>query len=150
MSNNQVCNRETAVHLARDMIELAGARPSHSVTVMGCDHIELLLELAARGFRDVTCRRPTGGPAGEEPADIVVAPAIGSEQELAAMLPRFSRAMRPDGALLIGTAARSLPLSQRAYDFLAEHGFAMARVARPDGPAVLCCRKYPEWQAKAA
>ncbi|HEV2551947.1 MAG TPA: hypothetical protein VGU20_31860 [Stellaceae bacterium] len=149
MSSNEGCNRGTAAHFARDMIELAGAEPSHSITVIGCDHIELLLELAARGFRDVTCRRPLGGPAGEEPADIVVAPAI-SEKELAEMLPRLSRAMRPDGALLISTAERSLPFSQRTYDFLAEHGFAIARVAQPDRLSVLCCRKYAMLQAQAA
>jgi hypothetical protein len=118
--------------------------------VIGCDHIELLLELAARGFRDVICRRPLGGPAGEQPADIVVAPAI-SEEQLAEMLPRLSRAMRTDGALLIGTVDRSLsPFNHRTYEFLAEHGFAIARAARPDGLTVLCCRKHPEWQAKAA
>ena len=149
MSTNQGCNRETAAHLVHDMIELAGAEPSDSVTVIGCDHIELLLELATRGFRDVTCRRRGGGPAGEEPADIVVAPAI-SEKQLAEMLPRLNRAMRPHGALLISTAERSLPFSQRTYDFLAERGFAIARVAQPDGRTVLCCRKYAACQARAA
>jgi hypothetical protein len=119
--------------------------------VIGCDHIELLLELAARGFRDVTCRRLLGGPAGEQPADIVVAPAI-SEKQLAEMLPRLSRAMRAHGALLIGTADRSLsPFNHLTYEFLAEHGFAIARAAeRSGGLTVLCCRKHREWQAKAA
>jgi hypothetical protein len=149
MSSNQGCNRGTAARFVRDMMELAAAKPSESVTVIGCDHIELLLELAARGFRDVTCRRPAGGPADEQPADIVVAPAI-SEKELAETLPRLSRAMRPDGALLISTAERSLPFSQRTYDFLAERGFAIARVAQPDGRTVLCCRKYAACQARAA
>ena len=103
MSTNQGCSRETAAHFARDMIELAGAKPSDSVTVIGCYHIELLLELAAQGFRDVTCRRSAGGPAGEEPTDIVVAPTI-SEKQFAEMLPLLGRAMRPDGAFLISTA----------------------------------------------
>jgi hypothetical protein len=150
MSTSQACNRGTAAHVARDMIELAGARPTDSITVIGCEQIELLLQLAARGFRDVTCRRPAGGPSDERSADIVVAPALSSEKELAEMLPRLNRAMRPDGALLIGAAERSLPFSQRAYDFLAEHGFAIVGVARPDGPAVLCCRKYAASRAQAA
>ncbi len=149
MSSNQGCDRGNAAHLVRDMVELAGAKPSDSVTIIGCGHIDLLLELAARGFRDVTCRRLAGGPTGEQPADIVVAPAI-NEKQLAEILPRLSRAMRPDGALLIGTAERSLPFSQPTYDFLAEHGFAIARVAPSDGRAVLCCRKYAAWQAQAA
>ncbi len=152
MSTHQSCNRRTAARFARQMIELAGARPAHSVTVMGCEQIELLLELAARGFLEVTCRRPEGGPAGEKPADIVAAPAIGSEKELIVFLPRLGRALRPDGALLIGTANRSsLPFNQRTYSLLAQHGFAVARVAQPDGAAVvLCCRRYPARQAQAA
>src|SRR5690242_7892656 len=104
MSTSHACNRGTAAHIARDMIELAGARPTDSVTIMGCEQIELVLELAARGFLDVGCRRPAGGPGGEKLADIIVAPEIRSEQELAEVLPRLSRAVRPDGALLIGTA----------------------------------------------
>jgi hypothetical protein len=133
------------------MIELAGARQTDSVTLIGCEQIELVLELATRGFLDVTCRRPTGGPAGEKSADIIVAPGIGSQQELTEMLPRLSRALRPDGALLIGTADRlPSPFNHRTYEFLAEHGFAIARAARPDGLTVLCCRKYPMSQAQAA
>jgi len=66
------------------------------------------------------------------------------------MLPLLGRAMRPDGAFLISTAERSLSFSQRTYDFLAEYGFATPRLARPDGSAVLCCRKYAAWQAQAA
>src|SRR5215469_11486149 len=64
----------------RQVLKLAGRERTKRVMVVGCEHIEPLIQLAQRGFVDAACRDALTGPnAGEMAADIMVAPAVNRE-----------------------------------------------------------------------
>jgi hypothetical protein len=129
MSTSQVRGRETASHLTEQLIKLAGAKPTDRVTIVGPEQIEMLIELAGRGFVEVTCCAAKGGPnAGEGPVDLVVAPAVHSEAELLAILARLSRSLRPGEELLFGTAdPRPATWKRRLPQLLTQYGFVLVR-----------------------
>jgi hypothetical protein len=152
MSTRQVGSRATASHLTEQLIKLAGAKLTDRVTVVGCERIEVLIELLGRGFVEVTCRSAMGGPnAGEAPADLIVAPAVHSEPELLAILWRLGRSLRPGGALLFGTAdPRPAIWKRRLPQLMTQYGFVLARKHDAAGVHIVCCRKLSTCQAQAA
>jgi hypothetical protein len=153
MSTRQVGSRATASHLTEQLIKLAGAKHADRVTVVGCEQIEMLIELLGRGFVEVTCRSALGGPnSGEASADLIVAPAVHSEPELLAILSRLSRSLRPGGMLLLGMADRLPAVWKRPLpQLLTQCGFALVRKhIESTEVAILCCRKLSTCQAQAA
>jgi hypothetical protein len=138
---------------ADEVIKLVGTRRTDRIILIGCEHVELLVQLARTGFTDVTCRTALAGPnAGEMSADIIIAPTVDRQAELAAVLSRMGRSLRPGGVLILGTAAT--PFTNRTRQLqklLIQHRFTFAR--RAVGPAdlnLLCCRKLPMVQTHAA
>lgn len=153
LSTRQGCSCEIASLVAQEITKLVGSKRSDRVMIVGCEHIELLIQLAHQGFVDVTCRAALAGPnAGEMPADIIVAPAVHREPKLAALLSRLERGLRPDGVLLLGTAGAGLTTQVRQIRrFLIQHGFTFVRMhLEPADVHILCCRKVPALQAQAA
>jgi hypothetical protein len=139
--------------LADEVIKLVGEKRTDRIILIGCEHIELLIQLAHTGFADVTCRSALAGPnAGEMSADIIIAPAVDRETELAAVLSRMGRSLRPDGVLILGTDAT--PFTNRTRQLqrlLIQHRFTFARkVVAPAHLTLLCCRKLPTLQTHAA
>jgi hypothetical protein len=55
LSTRQVCSRETASLLAQAIVKLVGRKRTGRVMLVGCQHIDLLIQLAQHGFVDVTC-----------------------------------------------------------------------------------------------
>jgi hypothetical protein len=105
LSTRQVCSRETASLLAQAIVKLVGRKRTGRVMLVGCQHIDLLIQLAQHGFVDVTCLAVLAGPnAGEMSADIIIAPAVDREPRLAAVLSRLGRGLRPDGVLFLPVA----------------------------------------------
>jgi hypothetical protein len=120
---------------------------------VGCEHIELLIQLAQQGFVDVTCLDVTAGPnAGEMSADSIIAPAVDREPELAAVVSRLGRGLRPDGVLFLGIAGSLIMGRMRQIQgLLIQHGFAFVRMhLEPADIHLLYCRKIPALQAQAA
>jgi hypothetical protein len=153
LSTRQACSREIASLLAQDIIKVVGGKRTDRVIVVGCEHIELLIQLAQHGFADVTCLAVMAGPnAGEMSADIIIAPAVDREPELAAVLSRLGRGLRPDGALFLGTAGSLIMTRMRQIqELLRRQGFALVRLhPQPADLQILCCRKLPALQAQAA
>jgi hypothetical protein len=153
MGMSQTHGRDVASHLVKELITLAGARPTERVIVVGCEHIEVLIALAQRGFIEVACRTAASGPnAGEAPADLLVAPTVRSEAELLVILSRLNCCLRPGAALLFGTAG-SLPAAwrKRLPKLLRQRGFVLVRRhIGSSGLHFLYCRKLPIWQDQAA
>jgi hypothetical protein len=123
------------------------------VVVVGCEQIELLIELAHRGFADLTCRSALGGPSiATSSADIVVAPALDRERQLAAALVRIERALRPGGVLFLGISGRPFKTEKQQIEkFLRQHGFAFVRTDVAAGDLhLLSCRKTSVLEVQAA
>jgi hypothetical protein len=100
LSTRPVCTREIASIFTEQILKFAGRERTEHVIVVGREHIELLIQLAQHGFVDVTCRDVLTGPnGGEMPADIIIAPAVNREPELAAVLSRLAHGLRTDGQL---------------------------------------------------
>ena len=105
LSTQHICSREIASDFVQEIAKLVGSKPAGRVLLLGCEHIELLIQLAQHGFVDVTCCRVLAGPhAAESSADIIIAPAVDREPEFPAVLSRLTRGLRPDGVLIFGTA----------------------------------------------
>jgi hypothetical protein len=144
MSTRRIRSRETASQLTEQLIKLAGAKPADRVIVVGCEQIEMLVELVGRGFVAVTCRSAMGGPNAEvASADLVVAPCVHSEPELLAIVSRLSRGLRPGGALLFGTADLRPATWKRCLPrLLTRHGFVLVRKHIESADVhILCCPK---------
>ena len=153
LSTRQVCSRETASLLAQAIVKLVGRKRTGRVMLVGCQHIDLLIQLAQHGFVDVTCLAVLAGPiAGEMSADIIIAPAVDREPRLAAVLSRLGRGLRPDGILFLGTAGS--PMMTRIWqiqELLKQQGLAFVRThLEPADIDLLCCRRIPALQAQAA
>jgi len=54
LSTQHTCSRETASDLVHEISKLVGSKRTGRVVVIGCEHIELLIQLAQCGFADVT------------------------------------------------------------------------------------------------
>jgi hypothetical protein len=54
LSTRQVCSRETASLLAQAIVKLVGRKRTGRVILVGCQHIDLLIQFAQHGFVDVT------------------------------------------------------------------------------------------------
>ena len=153
MDTSQTNGHDPASRFVEELITLAGAKPTDRIIVAGCEHIEVLIALARCGFVEATCRTAVSGPsAGEASADLIIAPTVHSEAELLAILSRLSRGSRAGGALLFGTAGSpSAAWQKRRPKLLARHGFVFVREHNGSAaPRILCCRKLPKWQARAA
>jgi hypothetical protein len=153
LSTQHICSRETASDAVHKIIKLVGSKRVGPVVVIGCEHIELLIQLAEHGFVDVTCCRVLAGPhAVETSADIIIAPAADREPEFPAVLSHLARGLRPGGVLLLGTAGTLLMTRKRQVQaLLIQQGFAFTRMRLGRADIDLwCCRKIPVWQAHAA
>jgi hypothetical protein len=153
LGSGQNCSRATAILLADEVIKRAGKRRTDRIIVIGCEHIELLVQLVRTGFIDVTCRSALGGPnAGEMSADIIIAPAADREAEPAAVISRMGHSLRSGGFLILVAAAT--PFRNRIRQLqrlLIQHGFTFSRRAvAPAHLNLLCCRKLPTIQTHAA
>ena len=124
---------DSAAELADSVF--ADARLTDKVTILGQAQIDLLLALAKKGFVDVSCRDARGPHVATDAADVVVAPAIASEAELAAAEAR--RSLKHSGVFLARLADLSVAALDAIDDILGRYGFAA--VAEPGG--LLCCRR---------
>jgi hypothetical protein len=153
MNTNHLDWRYMASKFAESLTNLVGVKLTDRVVIFGCEHIELLVELAARGFVEITCRAPIGGPNTEDgAADLVVVPALRTEAMLLGILSRLNRNGRPDAMLVIGIVGSKISAwQQRLPQTLANHGFALVRAPLQTGDlSILCARRFPTWQAQAA
>ena len=128
MNKRQGCSREVAALFGQEVSKLSSASGSARILVVGPEHIELIIELANRGFFDVCCRSLTGPNAGELSADIVIAPAMDCEPKLLAFVTSLERTLQPNGILLLGTTT-SFPTVQTRFlqKHLRQSGFIVAR-----------------------
>jgi hypothetical protein len=153
LSTRQVCSREAASLLAQAIVKVVGRRRSGRVMLVGCEHIELLIQLAQHGFVDVTCLAVLTGPnVGEMSADIIIAPGVDREPRLAAVLSRLGRDLRPDGVLILGIAGSLIMTRMRQIqELLIQQRLAFVRThLEPADVDLLCCRRIPALQALAA
>jgi hypothetical protein len=153
LSGCQVCSRETASLLADEIIKLVGRCRTERVILVGCQNIELLVQLAHGGFLDVTCRSALNGPnAGEMSADIIIVPAVDRQRELPMVLSRLSRSLCSGGIILLSTSSsQSETCLRRIQRVLRQHGFEIVGRHHESGDFdVLCGRKVPLARAKAA
>jgi hypothetical protein len=152
LSTRQGCSRETASLLAQHIMKLVGRIRTDRVIVVGCEHIELLIQLARQGFAEVTCLATMAAPnAGEMSADIIIAPAVDREPELAAVLSRLERGLRPDGVLFLSTAGSLTTRMRQIQALLIQHGFAFVLThLKPSDIHQWYCRKIPALPAQAA
>ena len=151
MSTREACDRGVASLLVQQILASVGATRTDRVILVGCEQIELLIELAHRGFADVLCRSARGGPSiGDKSADIVVAPNLDREGECTAALLRMERALRPNGVLLLGIGSPPLK-TQQIRKFLSQRGFALLHTDLVVGDLqLLSCRKVPVLEVRAA
>jgi hypothetical protein len=153
LSTRQICNREAMSDFVQEIAKLVGDKPTGHVIIVGCGHIELLVQLAQHGFADVTCCKGLAGPdAGEMSADIIIAPAADREPEFTAVLSRLTHRLRPEGLLILGTAgALIVTRVKQIQALLIQRRFAFTRThLEPAGIDLWCCRKLPAAQACAA
>ena len=153
MSTRQGCRREIATVFAEEILKLVGSKRTDRLVLVGCEHIELLIELVRYGFANVTCCTALTGPdAGEMSGDIIIAPAFDREPRSAAVLSRLEHSLRPGGVLLLGTGSTRLTTQTRQIEkLLVQHGFSFVRRhIEPAGLQVLCCRMVAASQAQAA
>ena len=149
----QTLSHEATSNLAEEITRLVDGRRIDRVIVVGCQQIELLVQLAHRGFADVTCRAGLAGPnAGELSADLIIVPAIDREPRLTLLLSRLVRGLRPDGLLLLCTGASPFTARlQQTQKILRQNGFAIVRrQLEPATLQVLYCRKIAALQTQAA
>jgi hypothetical protein len=131
----------SAAQFAGSVTALTGAKSTDKVTILGRGAIDLLLALAEQGFVAVSCRGIARGPhLPTDTADVVLAPAIASETELAAACEEAKRSLKQDGVFLAKiarVAMASRATLRRLSDVLAGQGFAVS-TKRGD---FLFCRK---------
>jgi hypothetical protein len=125
----------TAASFADSMT--AAARFTDKVTILGNSEIDLLLALSKKGFLDVSCRNADGPHVACDAADVVVAPAVANEIELAAAAAEARRSLKRSGVFLAQLANLSNAALGVIDDVLGRYGFAA--VAEPGG--LLCCRR---------
>jgi hypothetical protein len=126
---------ESTAELAESVF--ADARLTDKVTILGNTQIDLLLALAKKGFVDVSCRKADGPHVAGDAADVVVAPSIASETELAVAAAEARRSLKQSGVFLARQANLSSAALGAIDDVLGRYGFAA--VAEPGG--LLCCRR---------
>jgi hypothetical protein len=145
-------SHEAASNLAEEITRLVDGRQIDRVIVVGCQHIELLAQLAHRGFADVTCRAGLAGPnAGEMSADLIIVPAVDHEPRLTLLLSRLVRSLRRDGLLLLCIGASPFTTRVRqTRKVLRQSGFEIAHRTETPSLHVLCCHKIPALQMQAA
>jgi hypothetical protein len=147
------CNRVIAALFAEEIIRLVGRKRTDRVFLVGCEHIELLVQLANHGFTNVTCGAALAGPsAGELTADIFVVPDIYREPEFTAALARLARYMGPSGVLLLGADASPFKTQLRQIQqVLLQRGFVFVhKHLDPVEVHLFCCRKRGAAQSRAA
>jgi hypothetical protein len=152
LSMQRTLSHEAASSLAEEITRLVDGRRIDRVIVVGCQQIELLVQLAHRGFADVTCRAGLAGPnAGELSADLIIVPAVDHEPRLTLLLSRVVRGLRPEGLLLLCIGASPFTTRVRqTRKALRQSGFEIVQRQEPSGLHVLCCRKIPALQMQAA
>src|SRR5215510_7808010 len=88
-------SRAIASLFTQEIIDLLGRKRTDRVILVGCEHIELLIELAHQGFVDVTCCTALAGPnAGEMSGDVIIAPNFDRAPNSVAALARIERGLR--------------------------------------------------------
>jgi hypothetical protein len=126
---------ESTAELAESVF--ADAQLTDKVTILGNTQIDLLLALAKKGFVDVSCRNVHGPHIAADDADVMVAPAIANESELAVAAAEARRSLKQSGVFLARLANLSSAALGAIDDVLGRYGFAA--VAEPGG--LLCCRR---------
>jgi hypothetical protein len=146
------CNREIASLFAQATINLVGSKRTDRITLVGREHIELLIQLAHCGFVDVMCRDALAGPnTGEMSADLIIAPGADRGPQLAALLSRLEHGLNPDGVLLLGAGEGLSTRLRQIRKLLIERGFHYVdSYMKPTDIHLLCCRKFPVLQTQAA
>ena len=125
------------------LLDEAAAGPADRVLIIGATSAELLCEALRHGCR--AAQEATLPPLRPEPADVVVAPHIGSEEAGAALASCARRALAasPAGgrlALLLRPGLSARRLARRLRDY----GFERIRLrARAEGDLLLVCRMQP-------
>ena len=152
LSMQRTLSHEAASNLAGEITRLVDGRRIDRVIVVGCQQIELLVQLAHRGFADVTCRAALAGPnAGEMSADLIIVLAVDHEPRLTSLLSRVLRCLRPGGLLLLCTSVSPFTTRVRqTQKVLRQSGFAIDHRHELSGLHVLCCHKIPALQMQAA
>jgi hypothetical protein len=154
LGTQQDCSHDTAPLLVDEILRLIGGRKAGEVILVGCRNIELLLQLAHRGFDQVCCRTLLAGPnAGEMSADMIILPTVDQEPELEALLGRIRDCLRPGGVLIFTTEAprRLTTRLRHIQKLLRQQGFVtVRRHLEPSGLQLLCCRKLPVLREQAA
>ena len=129
------------------LLDEAAAGPGDRVLIIGATSAELLCGALRHGCR--AAQEATLPPLRPEPADVVVAPHVGSEEAGAALASCARRALAESAAggrlaLLLrpGTGARAL--ARRLARRLRDYGFERIRLrARAEGDLLLVCRLQP-------
>lgn len=131
---------------AAQLLDEAAAGPDDRVLIVGAPSAELLCEALRHGCR--TAQEAAVPPKRPEPADVVVAPRIASEEDAMAVASCARRALAdsPRGGrlalLVLGAGARALARSMVGK--LRDYGFERIRLrARAEGDLLLVCRMSP-------
>ena len=143
MSSSRSRNVELARQFANRAVALASASPDDKVLIFGSEQIDLLVELATRGFVDVACSclSACGAPSivAERLADIVLAPDVRDEAGLCLLLSKAQRVLAPDGVVVVRIAHSCLPAW--LHEDLTAQGFTLVQTeVTPYGAAVLLRR----------
>jgi len=146
-------NLATAAACVAELVAATEATPSDRITVLGGGQIELLIAFLRHGFDDVACLSSTRNGSGVGEADIVIAPAIDNETELAALLCSLGRALRPGGNLVVRlTETAALRNQQQLLPIFLKSGFAAVERRASSGNlgSLWLARKQSKISARAA
>ncbi len=113
--------------------------PADQVIILGSRHLELLVGLMRRGFRQIACLK-SGTPTGGAEADLLWVPCADAETDLVGTVSRLRRHLHDGGKLVIqGSTPRARPmLALRRW--LIEQGYLVLGQSGKHGFA-LCARK---------
>jgi hypothetical protein len=141
-----------STNLAEEIVAASAASPSAKVIIVGSGQLDLLIALLRRGFANVDCLSPDGGPhppKGE--TDLVIA-AVRTDVELQHVLRRFGGVLHSGGRLLMHVAALDFRNERRVRELLLHAGFAaLERLPSRGGQGHLwCARRQGIAMARAA
>jgi len=144
-------DRRFASGIVEQLVRSGLATPTSRVLVIGCEHIELVIALAHRGFTEVTCQATACGPStGEPPADLVIIPKVRSNSDVITVLSQAKR-WGPKTVFVFGAARSAFPTMRQALKRqLVRAEFLFSEEETRRGLRLLCARKVPPLQAQAA
>lgn len=125
------------------LIAVSGMKASDAIVVLGARHIDTLLDLARRGFSQVTCR-DIAATGAVEPVRVVLIPGIGQLPTPERLLARINRWMPAGGTVVLqdSSMAPSALQDRLLRDTLPRAGFVPVETARRQGSGlVLIARK---------